>query len=280
MSKPDLTRNVTWINMRVATEQVAFGEVRYQPGGRCGPRVQRWHQLILLHSGTCQVTVDGVSRELTAGMVYLSRPGCREHWKFSDELETHHSWCTIKPVFFPKRMRKELLQAPWANPASTAWLQLLATAMGLCDHIRNPAGLWEIDLLGLALFAEYLNSADQSAESRHGEEVVSKAIHHMRNHLGEEDCLSGAQTAAGVSANVLIRRFQAVLQTTPGRFLWKLRTERGIAMLGQSDLTVAEIASLCGFQNPYHFSRCAKKLQGESPRAIRQKARQNPLHPF
>ena len=152
--------------------------------------------------------------------------------------------------------------------------------MGLCGHLWNPAGLWEIHLLGLALFAEYLNSAKQSAGTRHGEEVVTKAIHHMRNHLGEENRLSGAQTAAGVSANVLIRRFQAVLQTTPGRYLWKLRTERGIAMLGESDMTVAEIASLCGFQNPYHFSRCAKKLQGDSPRAIRQKARQNPLYHF
>jgi AraC-like DNA-binding protein len=51
-----------------------------------------------------------------------------------------------------------------------------------------------------------------------------------------------------------------------------LRTERGIQMLVETGLTVAEIAYRCGFQSPFHFSRLATRLQGISPREIRRRA--------
>jgi len=55
--------------------------------------------------------------------------------------------------------------------------------------------------------------------------------------------------------NTPIRKFQKHHHATSSRFLWKLRAERGIAMLGETGLSVAEIAYQCGFQNPFHFSR-------------------------
>ena len=270
----DFGTNIAWINRRVSTAQITIGEVRYQPGGQCGPRRQRHYELVLLHSGSCRVTVDKVSRELTTGLVYLFRPGHREHWEFSTRHETHHSWCEIKPTGLPKKLLRALRNAPAAVPPSVIWRNLLATALELRNK-RNPAVLWEIDFLGLALFAEYLNISEQSAAVPGGDEVVHKVIRHMRTHLGAEDCLRNAQAAAGVSRNVVIRRFQAALQTTPARYLWKLRTERGIAMLGESGHTVGEIAYLCGFKNPFHFSRWVKQLQGGSPLKVRQAAWQS-----
>jgi hypothetical protein len=50
-----------WANRRVHTDNVVFGEVRYEPGGLCGPRIQRDYQLVVLHAGDCHVTVDGAA---------------------------------------------------------------------------------------------------------------------------------------------------------------------------------------------------------------------------
>jgi transcriptional regulator GlxA family with amidase domain len=62
------------------------------------------------------------------------------------------------------------------------------------------------------------------------------------------------------------------MNTTPARYLWQFRIERGAAMLGETGHTVAEIAYRCGFQNPFHFSRLVKQHFGQSPKEIRRHA--------
>jgi AraC-like DNA-binding protein len=48
--------------------------------------------------------------------------------------------------------------------------------------------------------------------------------------------------------------------------------ERGAALLSATGLTVSQIADRCGFKNPFHFSRLLRKMQGVSPRQLRQRA--------
>jgi len=101
---------------------------------------------------------------------------------------------------------------------------------------------------------------------------VLKATRFLEEHLRDQDCLSKAHDAAGVSRNTLISRFRRDLKTTPARYLWRLRTERGIEMLADTGHTIAEIAFACGFQTPFHFSRLVKSLQGLSPQQIRKQS--------
>jgi AraC-like DNA-binding protein len=94
----------------------------------------------------------------------------------------------------------------------------------------------------------------------------------MEEHFGQGDCLTRACGNAACSRTTLIRKFQTSLGQTPGRYLWQLRTEKGLGMLRNSGLTVAEIAELCGFSNPFHFSRRVRATTGISPREVRRKA--------
>src|SRR5262249_30343134 len=117
----------------------------------------------------------------------------------------------------------------------------------------------------LALLAAYAKAATEAMDNS----VVAKAIRYMEQHLVEEGCLQNAHVAADVSRNTLISRFRSELGTTPARYLWRLRAERGTAMLAETGCTVAEIAYACGFADASHFSRLVKKLQGVSPQDLR-----------
>jgi transcriptional regulator GlxA family with amidase domain len=70
----------------------------------------------------------------------------------------------------------------------------------------------------------------------------------------------------------MIGKFRAKMGTTPARYLWRFRTERGAAMLGETGLTIAEIADRCGFKSPFHFSRIIKQHFGQSPKSLRRQA--------
>jgi AraC-like DNA-binding protein len=254
-----------WENRRVRSTQVCFGEVLYQPGGSCGPRVQRDCQLVFLHSGSLNVLIDGQRRRLAPGHVGLFLPGRTEDFAFSETHPTHHSWCSVAPTLVPGALRRALDGAKVSQTCSEMQARLLASGMTL-PAADSELARQAIDHVGLALLAAYAHDSAASVELS----VVAKATRYLDEHLFEPDCLQRAHGAAGVSRNTLITRFRQELRTTPARYVWRRRTERGIAMLAETGHTIAEIAYACGFRDPFHFSRLVKGLQGSSPQHLRQ----------
>ena len=86
-------------------------------------------------------------------------------------------------------------------------------------------------------------------------DVLREALLLMEQNL--EDVIPLPQLAhrSGVSQRQLERVFKKHLRITPKRYYINLRLIRGRALLTQTDLTVAEIASACGFSSAEHFTR-------------------------
>jgi transcriptional regulator GlxA family with amidase domain len=72
-----------------------------------------------------------------------------------------------------------------------------------------------------------------------------------------------------VSTRQLERLFRANLKKTPSRFYLELRMTRARELLLDTDLSVAEIADVCGYESPSHFSRFYRQHFNESPAATR-----------
>lgn len=262
---------VLWDNRSLRAPGVVFGEIRYRPGGFCGPRVQRDFQLVILHSGQCHVSVDDTHRELQIGWAALLRPGSLEHFRFAPGAATHHTWCALSPDRLPNDLRRRLAGAPPLAASSDTFRHLHAAAFKLGRPVHEAARHVILEL-ALCLFREYVNMSRPSGAGAHRAAPVHDALRYMEEHFGEEDCLAGAHRAAGVSRNTLIYKFRDEMRLTPARYLWRLRVERGVALLGETGLTVSEIADRCGFSNPFHFSRMVRETQGASPRAVRRRA--------
>lgn len=272
MTQPNLAYDgakIEWAQRSVRSPRVTLGQVRYQPGGYCGPRVQRDYELVLLYSGSCDVRIDETHRMLKVGDVHLFKPGHREHFLFDAETLTHHFWCSIVPSCLPKELRRALDSAPDGNHPPSECFNRMVSAAFLLRTGQSQAALQVVDTLALALFSEFLNMADHATVMACDDTCVIRALRYMEDHLGETDCLSGAQRDAGCSVNALIYKFNTAVGTTPSRHLWRLRTEKGLGLLAETGLSVAEIADQCGFKNPFHFSRCVRRLQGQPPREIR-----------
>lgn len=258
-----------WENRQARSGRVCIGEILYEPGGSCGPRVQRDYQLVFLHSGELTVRVDNRHHALAAGCVGLFLPGHREHFLFSSTSKTHHSWCAVAPGFMPTAMRRLLHRAPISLPYSPTLGHLLASGLAM-GPVCGATATETVDRLGLLLFSAYLHTAAEHGDTH--DSAVLKAARFLSEHFADPDCLLQAHRMAGVSRNTLIAHFHREMKTTPARYLWRLRTERGIQMLAETGHPVAEIAFKCGFQDTSHFSRLAKQLQGIPPREIRRRA--------
>jgi AraC-like DNA-binding protein len=263
--------NIRWENRRIHTDNVVFGEVLYRAKGACGPRIQRDFELVTLHSGECQATVEGVSRDLAIGKVYLFLPGRREHFQFAVERETHQSWCAVRAEFMPKSVQSVLRGAAFSASCSELFHVLQAAAFKLRGPLQDSSTSAMIDQLGICLFTEFLHTS-REPNPAFGDPAVASFLNYIESHFGEENCLESAREAANISRNALIYKFRNALKSTPANYLWNYRVERGIAMLKETGHSIAEIAYQCGFSNPFHFSRKVKEKLGSSPRDIRRKA--------
>jgi AraC family transcriptional regulator of arabinose operon len=265
--------NIAWDDRSVRSPRVIFGQISYLPGGFVGPRIQRDYELIVLHSGSCEVRIDGnPGRSLDPGLAYLFRPGHLEHFLYDERGHSNHAWCSVSPGFLPDALRRGLdtVQEGAGFPPSECFKRIVSAAF-LFRSGQSASALQVVDTLGLALFAEFVHMVHHAAEPFRDDSVI-RAKHYMEDHLRDPDCLVQAMAVAGCSKSALTYKFANELGTSPSRYLWRIRTEKGLELLADTGLSVAEIADRCGFQSPFHFSRCVRLMQGLPPREIRRRA--------
>ncbi len=98
---------------------------------------------------------------------------------------------------------------------------------------------------------------------------VARAMHFIKDHLADPIGVSDLAEAAEVSRSSLERRFRKALGCTPGQAIRKIRTDRALHMLADTDLPLLEIALACGFGGAPQFSAQIKTTTGLTPTEYR-----------
>src|SRR5215469_3247920 len=144
-------KNVLHENLRLKRGATEFGDILYGPGGTCGPRIQRDYQLVVIHQGCLNLLLDEQAIHVTPNQGMLLSPGHREHFLFSSDCQTHHSWCAVEPNAVPKRLRREL--ETYRGPITFAGRMLRLLEMGRREPSTSlpEASLFEGFYLGIAL---------------------------------------------------------------------------------------------------------------------------------
>ena len=254
------------------TAGVQFGDVVYEPGGTCGPRVQQDFQLVVLIEGEAHAEVDGRELRIAAGQVGLFRPGRREFFQLSERRKTHHTWCAVHPSLVSAELAARCARAADVLPVTRRFEQIMELGLSLPRAAGERApGL--VESLGLAALQEFLFAGERAAVPEPDEpDALRRALEWIGSEGEHATDLPALARQAGVSPAQLVKLFRRHLGTTPIRHVWEVRTRRWAQLLRETGLTVGEVAFRCGFQTPFHFSRWVRELFGVSPRALRAKA--------
>lgn len=98
---------------------------------------------------------------------------------------------------------------------------------------------------------------------------LARCVELMQAHIEEPLPLAALSAAVGVPAWTLRRLFRRHLATTPAAYYRQLRLDRGRELLAYSHLSVAEIATACGFAEIASFSHAFTRHFGVSPSRAR-----------
>lgn len=205
--------------------------------------------------------INGKEYPLRGGRLLLSKPGdfrcsqlpfqCRFiHFDVSDPAvcEVLNNCCGYIPVSNPKDTEEafsriaELYYATNPLDRLSAGAELVLLLKGLCTASLQ----------------------DQSTACR--------AQKYIESNYREDLSVSQIAESCGVSPSYLHRIFQTRLHTTPGELILSCRIAAASNLLVSTSLTLAEIASRCGFHSPSYFSDCFKRKTGHSPNSFRKNA--------
>jgi AraC-like DNA-binding protein len=94
----------------------------------------------------------------------------------------------------------------------------------------------------------------------------------LAGHLDGDILVGDVAAACGMSRSSFMRGFRETTGTTPMQWLTRLRIETAKKLLGDSELSLAEIGARCGFADQSHFTRVFSARTGVSPGAWRRGA--------
>lgn len=246
----------------------------YQPGGTFGPRTQRDYQLVVLHSGSLRLELDGDEFDFAPNQAFLLLPGGREFFRFAPDRTTTHSWVAARASLPMQGLGRMKGQPPPCIPLSTDLARLVDEAIAWYKDASAPADRIAKATTYAALEL-FFHEAGLLAAEQPWPEPVQRARAFARAHLDSPLELADLAGAAAVSAEYLCRLFSQACRQSPMQFVWSERTEHGLRLLRSTGLPIALVAERCGFTSTHHFSRRVKQATGLSPSAYR-KSRWNP----
>ena len=147
---------------------------------------------------------------------------------------------------------------------------------GVEDYLLKPVDTEELhkvlkDLeLSLTDISQQIRSESGSESALAPEEIVTLVKDYVKDHYSENLDLNNIAQALGFSSSYLTKVFNKVEDTTPSKYIRNYRMGIAKQLLNDNELTIQQIASHVGYNDPFHFSKSFKQTFGISPTEYKQ----------
>jgi LacI family transcriptional regulator len=102
---------------------------------------------------------------------------------------------------------------------------------------------------------------------------VAEAMRYIREHAHDGIGVKDVLRAVPVSRTLLERKFGRLIGESPHRLIKRQKIDRVRQLLAETDVPIARIADMTGFESPSYLSVVFRRETGESPREFRDKHR-------
>jgi transcriptional regulator GlxA family with amidase domain len=98
---------------------------------------------------------------------------------------------------------------------------------------------------------------------------LEKALTHIEARLFEPLSIKAVAKLAGLSESSLLRLFKSQLDASPYAYIRRRRLEEAKGLLGCTEFSIRDVATLVGFTNASAFTEAFRSLFSVSPREFR-----------
>ncbi len=206
---------------------------------------------------------------VSTGVFYLAKAGllegrrCAVHWESLASFRSEFPKCLATDDIFAIDGR--FLTSSGGTVTLDMMLYLIAAIEGrtlasqISDQFNHPRIRRQDDVQRM--------EPEHRFGIRNGK--LGFVIRRMESSLYEPIEIGELARGVNISVRQLERIFHANLKKSPSQFYLDLRMARARELLLQTDMSVAEIANVCGYESHSHFSRFYRQYFDESPAATR-----------
>jgi len=106
------------------------------------------------------------------------------------------------------------------------------------------------------------------------QEEIERAKDYFEEHYNEEISIEQYAASRSMSTSWFNRSFRGAVGTSPMKYILDIRIRNAQVLLETTDYSIANIASVIGYDNPMYFSRMFRKAKGLSPAKYRKTYRE------
>ena len=202
----------------------------------------------------------------------LCRPGATDSFQWDPGQRTRHGFFHFQVLEAPSHW------LPWEDWPLVRLAEEDDILRSLFRHLLTWREGGDPDQCRLTI-AAMLNAfrTDQRTIGGIGREAWPLAVEQVCAYIAkclDEDpaiplTLSDLASVACLTPEHLCRLFKSALGHGPAETVRLARLDRAATLLARSNYSVSEIAALCGFASPFHFSRRFKDAYGQPPSEMR-----------
>jgi len=141
-------------------------------------------------------------------------------------------------------------------------------------YIADNPGLSPLHLIGqLYLFLDQLIQTSTTRREMKGRPLkdfyVQEAVNFIGQNYQKNITVEEIADVCRLNRSYFSKLFKESMGCSPQEFVIRLRLSKATELMSSNNMSIGDIAALCGYPNQLHFSRAFKKHYGISPREWR-----------
>ena len=137
--------------------------------------------------------------------------------------------------------------------------------------LKKAASLEELDVSMAEVLHHFVDYAFDFSEIKHSD-VIYRIMEYIKSNYSKKITLEEIAAQVYLSGPHISGMFRKETGQTISEYIQHVRIEKCKLLLRQTELSLADIAAMCGFEDQSYFSRVFKKQTGISPKKYRANA--------
>lgn len=235
-------------------------------------RTVGFYELEYYRCGTGFSCINDIRYPHTPGMMVFAKPGQTRFSLGSFECECIHFDCN-EPLFL--QFANSLPDVVTVEQPEILPLMQQASTQLQQSSAYSPLILYSLIMRILALTSQHMDNAPpiECSRDRYFSNITA-AKEYMDNHFQEKITLKKLSQISYLSANFLRIKFQELIGISPHAYLEEIRMNHACRLLAESEISVTDISSACGYESPSYLDSVFRRKKRMSPRQYRAKHQQ------
>ncbi len=235
-------------------------------------RARKDYYLIYLTNGVGYYKLNGNIISVDAGKIVLYKPGEKQDYVYKGDEKAEIYW-----IHFTGSEVAKLLSELAISNGNIFNPGIDSDCINIFENIIHEAQIKkpQFNQLCIGYFLQLLSSFSrmvifyEKGEGIFKNDNMEHVIKTIHAEFQQERPIEYYSKMCNLSLYQFIRNFKKATNLSPGKYIEKLRIAKAKELLSNTNLTVNEISSIVGYNDPFYFSKVFKRSTNTTPTAFK-----------